>query len=87
MSRLLPCGALLAALSTAVAAPPPDPADPKAPVPELRLRSALSSYRPLADPPPLTWHEANERVTRIGGWRSYLREAQAPEPAASGVAR
>lgn len=87
MFRPLICGALLAALSAAAAPPPADPADPKAPVPELRPPSALAGYRRLADPPPLTWREANDRVTRIGGWRSYLREAQAPEPAASGAAR
>lgn len=87
MFRFLSCGALLAAVSTALAAPPPDPADPTAPVPELRPRTALSAYRRLADDPPLPWREANQRVTRIGGWRSYLREAQAPEPAASGAAR
>lgn len=87
MFRPLLCGALFAALSAAAAPPPADPADPRAPVPELRPKSALAGYRRLADEPPLPWREANDRVTRIGGWRSYLRESQAPEPAASGVAR
>ena len=87
MFRSLPCGALLAALTAAAAAPPPDPADPRSPVPEFRPPSALAAYRRLADDPPVPWREANERVTRIGGWRSYLREAQAPERPASGAAR
>lgn len=61
----------------------PDPLDPKAEVPPLRVPGALRQYRPATTPEPGGWREANDAVTRIGGWRSYLREAHAPEPAAS----
>lgn len=91
MSPLFARGVLLAALAWASAPAPaqsrPDPADPKAAVPELRPRSALAGYRRLSDDPPADWRAANETVTRIGGWRTYLREAQAPEPKASEVKR
>jgi hypothetical protein len=88
MSPLFVCGVLLAALAgPSQAQPRPDPADPKAAVPELRPRSALAGYRRLSDDPPADWRAANDTVTRIGGWRSYLREAQAPEPKASEVKR
>lgn len=89
MSPLLVRGMLLAALAwpSGQAQSRPDPADPKATVPELRPRSALAGYRRLSDDPPADWRAANETVTRIGGWRTYLREAQAPEPKASEVQR
>jgi hypothetical protein len=43
--------------------------------------SSLASYRPLGDDQRLGWKQANETVNRIGGWRTYLREAQQPDPA------
>lgn len=69
----------------------PDPLDATAVVPATGYRSAFARYRGLGDDPPLSWREANDAVTRIGGWRAYAREAQqsaplpsdAPEPAAS----
>jgi len=66
------------------AAPPPtpDPADPQAAVPATVWRSALSRFRPGNDADARNWREANDEVTRIGGWRTYLREAHAPEPPA-----
>ena len=33
-----------------------------------------------------SWREANESVTRIGGWRSHAREASQPEPNVSAPA-
>ena len=30
-----------------------------------------------------SWREANDNVGRIGGWRTYLREAQQPDAPAS----
>jgi len=85
--------ALLAALllpAAALAQGParPDPLDARAAVAPLVHRSALADYKGLAsEPPPLTWREANEAVLRIGGWRAYAREAQAPAPAASAPAQ
>jgi hypothetical protein len=79
---------LAATLLPALAAPPappgpPDPLDPAAAVPRLEYRSALRGYRPLADTPPGDWRALNDQVHRVGGWRTYLRQAHAPEPAAS----
>lgn len=61
----------------------PDPLDPKAAVPALRYESAIASYRRPGDEKPVTWREANDTVTRIGGWRTYLREAQQADVPAS----
>jgi hypothetical protein len=80
-ATLLPCAA---AWAQATATPSrPDPADAKAATPALQHRSAFAGYRRLgAESPPLVWREANDTVERIGGWRAYAREAQAPGPAA-----
>lgn len=82
---------LLAALTTAYAQPPsppaarsvrPDPLDPQASVPALRYASPLAAYRRVGEDSPVPWREANDVVTRIGGWRTYLREAQRATPVA-----
>lgn len=72
---------LTAQAQTAVPAARPDPLDPKASVPALRYESSFSQYRRLGDEKPISWREANDTVTRIGGWRVYAREAQQPDPA------
>lgn len=76
-------GLLAAALSTqapaqgtAAPAKRPDPLDAQARVPVVVHSSALSSYRRLGDDRRIEWKEANETVNRIGGWRTYAREAQ-----------
>ena len=48
------------------------------PVP-LEFDSVLSRYQPMTDEKLGSWREANDTVTRIGGWRSYLKEAQTPD--------
>lgn len=58
-----------------------DPTQADAPVPPLRHESALRHYRALGPATPTSWQQANERVNRIGGWRTYTREAHAPEGA------
>lgn len=63
-----------------------DPLDAQARVPAVSYASPLASYRRLGDDKPVPWKEANDRVTRIGGWRTYLREAQQPEAPASAPA-
>jgi hypothetical protein len=76
--------ALLTAPALAQPLPAPgraDPLDPQASVPVLRYESSLSRYRGTADDKPVGWREANDTVTRIGGWRAYAREAQQPDPA------
>lgn len=60
----------------AAARPAPDATDPAAAVPALSYRSSLQTYRRHVEGPPRVWREANDEVLRIGGWRSYLREAQ-----------
>jgi hypothetical protein len=76
---------LLAAAGVAIAQTPtsgtarPDPLDPNAPVPALDVPSSLSSYRAWGETQPLSWQRANDDVSRIGGWRAYLRQAQAPD--------
>ncbi len=57
-----------------------DPLDAKTGVPALRYESSFSQYRRLGDEKPVSWREANDTVTRIGGWRVYAREAQQPDP-------
>jgi hypothetical protein len=60
-----------------------DPADAQVAVPPVAYRSALTAPRTAAEPSAQTWHRANDNVARIGGWRTYLREAQRPDPPAS----
>lgn len=59
----------------------PDPLDPKASVPTLSYESSFAQYRRLGDEKPVSWRDANDTVTRIGGWRVYAREAQQSDPA------
>ena len=87
--RLWPI-ALLAVITAAQAqAPAParnnkdNPLDPAARVAPLVHESALAGYRRHADVAPVPWREANDTVTRIGGWRVYAREAAEPSGAAS----
>lgn len=64
------------------AAPEParkDPADPQADVPAVSYRSPLSDVRRIGDQPVGNWRALNDRVTAIGGWRAYAREANAPD--------
>jgi hypothetical protein len=76
------CAAILAAHAQT---PPPtgrrDPLDASAGVPPLVYRSSLVPSRSADADKPITWREANDTVTRIGGWRTYAREAQEPVPA------
>jgi hypothetical protein len=61
--------------------PRPDPLDPQAAVPAAAHNSALGSYRRGAEVTLGSWKAANETVNRIGGWRTYAREAPPPDPA------
>lgn len=38
----------------------------------------LNQYRKWQDVPVQDWTAANDRVGEIGGWQTYLRDAQAP---------
>jgi hypothetical protein len=59
----------------------PDPLNPSAVVPAAIYASPLARYRPAGDVKVGSWREANDTVTRIGGWRVYAREAQQPDAA------
>ena len=72
---------LTAQAQLAAKAAKPDPLDPKTEVPALRYESPFAQYRRLGDEKPVSWRDANDNVTRIGGWRVYAREAQQPDPA------
>ena len=52
-----------------------DPLNPKASIPPQVHASAFTQYRRLADTPVGSWRDANDTVTRIGGWRVYARDA------------
>lgn len=82
------CLSLLAVpgLVSASSSRAPDPADPAASTPALLHRPALRHYQPLQERPVGDWPAANRRVQELGGWRHYLREAQASASPASSAA-
>lgn len=43
--------------------------------------SVLDSYQPYAEDKMANWKQANDTTARIGGWRTYAKEAAEPEPA------
>ena len=63
-----------------------DPLNAQAVVPSLVHTSAFAAYRRHAEAAPIDWKEANDTVTRIGGWRAYAREAAEQSPAAPAAA-
>lgn len=60
--RLAPCACLL--LGSPVVSASADPTLP------------FKTYQGWRDEPVADWRALNERVGEIGGWRTYLREAQ-----------
>lgn len=48
----------------------------EAPLPEQAASAPFARYQGWRDEPLQDWREANERVGEVGGWRTYLREAQ-----------
>lgn len=72
-TSVLLAGASYAQHDRAVPTPPAP-----SPVP-LTFESVLSRYKPMSDQKLGSWREANDTVTRIGGWRTYLKEAQTPD--------
>lgn len=43
--------------------------------------SVFAQYQPYAEQALASWPDANATVQRIGGWRAYAREIQAPAAA------
>ena len=88
---LTPAALCAAALAAAAQTSPStarkaDPLDASASVPAVAYESAFSRYRRAADDKAIPWRDANDTAARTGGWRTYAREAQQPEPAASAPA-
>lgn len=71
---------ILAALPGIGSASPATP--PAAPAPELMAPVFFQNYQAWRDEPLLDWRAVNDRVSEVGGWRTYLRESQ---PAAGGA--
>lgn len=88
MFQLLPArwlAALSALAALTVSAQPPTPAPAPAPVsvPPAAMapyRSVFDSYQPFTDEKLAPWKDANDTVGKIGGWRTYAREAREAEP-------
>ncbi len=43
---------------------------------QLQYTSAIQAYQAYKDQPVRSWREANDHVGKIGGWRTYAKEAQ-----------
>ena len=52
-----------------------DPTDATTPVPAATYQSPFAEYRALGQDRNTAWRDANDTVGRIGGWRTYAREA------------
>ena len=64
-----------------------DPANGAAPVPHLKYRSPFATFADSGAVEVAPWRATNDTVGRIGGWRSYAREAAGKGPVeASGPA-
>ena len=74
---------LMSIASAQTPKPAADPLDALASVPRVTHVSSLAQHRRMTDEKVGSWREANDNVGRIGGWRTYLREAQQPDAAAS----
>jgi hypothetical protein len=47
---------------------------------QLQYTSPLRAYQAYADEPIQSWREANDRVGRLGGWRTYAKDTSTDEP-------
>lgn len=61
--------------------PRSDPADANVSVPAVDYRSAFAQYERRGAVTPIPWKTANDEVARIGGWRTYAKEASRADPA------
>lgn len=59
-----------------------DPADGAFPVARVVHRSTFAGYRGFAEQEIEDWRESNDKVLRIGGWRSYAQESRDSKPGA-----
>jgi hypothetical protein len=49
-------------------------------VPSQQYQSPLKGYQPSMPGTVGSWRQANDVVREVGGWKVYLREAQAEDP-------
>ena len=71
-----------AAPAAAAKAARPDPLDAGVAVPQLRYQPAFAGYKGIDAQPVGSWKDANDLTERIGGWRSYARQAREGDAAA-----
>jgi hypothetical protein len=79
---LIACAVALPSAFAAGTPTDPDPTHPAHGVRPLVHRSTLAARAASApaEAERADWRAANERVRAVGGWRTYLRQATAPEP-------
>ena len=83
-------GLVLSVLGVApVAAQPATPSNPPPMIPA--YRSAFEAYKPYTEQGVAIWRDSNDTAARIGGWRTYAREARpsesSPPPATSAASQ
>lgn len=76
MTSSPPTGSAASATGATAASAKPNAAGTSMP---LQFESVLSRYKPMTDQKLGSWRDANDTVRRIGGWRTYLKESQAPD--------
>jgi len=73
-------GITLMAAAAGALAEGPNPLDADAPVTSTTYKSPLADFRAFdPDESMQSWVDANRRVDEIGGWRTYLRQANPPK--------
>jgi hypothetical protein len=60
-----------------------EPLDVTTRVPNQQYQSPLKGYQPSMPGTVGSWQQANDVVREVGGWKVYLREAQAEDPKSS----
>ena len=68
---------------SAVSSAADDPTNGDAKVPPVKYQSSFRNYHPLGEDKFIPWKAANDEVNRIGGWRTYAREAREVTPVTS----
>jgi len=68
--------AAVAPFATAQQRPPPEPANPTAPVLTFKYESTFSGYRGFREEPLAPWRDVNDEVARAGGHIGIVGGAQ-----------
>lgn len=56
----------------------PTPSEPAEARPSTANTRSMATYRAYSEPAVAPWRQSNEQVAKVGGWRTYARESQAP---------